>query len=216
MKKYFFFKNTTIYILMICILLFACNKSKINSPNKIAKKLDYNVNISLVPNDTIFFSDKNASYKNGLYYYNNKLFSGIIYKVQKGYNVKTYSSVLEGKLHGIYQSFFESGNPFEVRLYRNNLAIGKHYGYWEESGNLKFEYNYFDEKKEGIQKNWYKNGQPFKEYNYKNDNLDGMQKSWRLNGSLYRNFEVKNGRKYGLQKTKQCNSLEDEKFKQST
>ncbi|MEH6407117.1 MAG: hypothetical protein V7767_07540, partial [Leeuwenhoekiella sp.] len=78
------------------------------------------------------------------------------------------------------------------------------------SGNLKFEYNYYNQKKEGIQKSWYKTGEPFYVYNYKNDRQEGMQQAWRINGSLYRNFEARNGSRYGLQKSISCTELSNE------
>lgn len=201
-------------LLSICFILLinSCTESTGESTG-VMEALDYSIDTSGVPNDTIDFEDVRVSLVNGIYFFEDKTYSGILFKVLKGYNVKTYSSIFKGKLHGTYRSFFQNGKPYEVRQYKNNLAFGRHYGYWEETGHLKFEYNYYDQKKEGTQRNWYANGDPYYEYNYKDDKLDGLQRAWRTNGSLYRNFEVKNGIRYGLQKSAQCYELTAEEIK---
>jgi antitoxin component YwqK of YwqJK toxin-antitoxin module len=178
-----------------------------------SKNLDYNINIVNIPTDTISFNNSNLSFINGIYYLKNKTYSGTVYKELNGYKIKTYSTVFKGKLHGIYRSFHENGHPYEIRNYKDNISLGKQIGYWKNTGKLKFEYNYYYNKKEGIQKGWYSNGNIAYVYNYKNDKQEGFQQAWRYNGSLYRNFEVKNGIRYGLQKAKSCYQLEDEEFK---
>ncbi|MBK8500907.1 MAG: hypothetical protein IPL46_01155 [Saprospiraceae bacterium] len=172
---------------------------------------DYSTDTSAIPNDTLACTNLNLAYVNGGYLLDNEPYSGVVYKVLKGYDIGTYSSVLNGQLHGTYTSFFASGRPYEIRKYRNGLSVGKHIGYWENSGKLKFEYNYCNQKKEGIQKNWYSDGSLASTYSYHDDKLDGLQQAWRENGSLYRNFVVKDGIRYGLQKTKTCYELNDGK-----
>ena len=172
--------------------------------------LDYSINISGIPADTIASTAANVTFVNGRYLLNKKPYSGIVYKVLKGFNVATYSSVLHGQLHGTYRSFYASGKPYEVRQYRNGFSVGKQIGYWENTEHLKFEYNYYNQKKEGVQKNWYVDGQPAYTYYYKDDRLDGLQQAWRANGSLYRNFTVKDGVNYGLQRSKSCFEISED------
>lgn len=180
------------------------------APPPAAAGLDYAVDTTGIPADTIAFTHPGLTYSNGEYFFENKLYSGMVYKVLKGYSIATYSSVLNGRLHGTYRSFYASGKPYEIRQYRKGLSVGKHLGYWEDSGNLKFEYHYYDQKKEGSQKSWYANGNLAYAYMYSNDQLEGLQQAWRENGSLYRNFVVKNGISYGLQKSKSCYEVIDE------
>ena len=176
---------------------------------------DYSIDTTNIPNDTVNLTDKGVSYENGLYFLNGQKYSGILIQKLKGYNIKTYSSILNGMRHGTYKSFYEDGKPYEIRQYKNNFSVGKQYGYWE-NGQIRFEYNYYNEKKEGIQKNWYADGKPYYVYNYKNDKLEGLQQAWRENGTLFRNFEVKNGKNYGLQLSKTCFEVSDEKVKGHT
>jgi len=204
-------KNTPLNIWItsiICLLLMnSCIElqSEVETVQETADELlDYSISTRGIPADTMSLTDPRLTYINGRYLLNNKPYSGIVYKVLKGFDIATYSSVLNGKLHGTYRSFYASGKPYEVRQYRNGLSVGKQIGYWEKTGNLKFEYNYHNQKKEGTQKNWYSDGSPAYTYTYKDDKLDGQQQAWRENGSLYRNFTVKEGIRYGLQRSKTC------------
>tara|TARA_R110000868_G_scaffold97396_3_gene267793 strand:+ start:63149 stop:63724 length:576 start_codon:yes stop_codon:yes gene_type:complete len=175
--------------------------------------INYEIDTSGIPKDTIDFNAPGLTYKNGRYYLSGEKYSGIVHKKQIGFNIVTYSSVYKGMLHGTYRSYYSNGKVFERRMYKNNLSLGKQVGYWEETGNLKFEYNYYNDKKEGEQKSWYANGALAYSYHYKDDKQEGLQQAWRQNGSLYRNFEVHNGIRYGLQKTTTCYELEAEEIK---
>ncbi len=159
--------------------------------------------------DTVAYTDARLAYTNGTYLYDSEAFSGVVHQVLEGFDIQTYSTVLEGRLHGAYRSYYASGQPYEVRTYRNGLATGTHTGYWEGSGNRKFEYHYQEQKKEGTHRTWYANGDPAEAYTYHDDRLDGLQQAWRDNGSLYRNFVVKDGTRYGLQKSKTCYEVSD-------
>ncbi|WP_461104305.1 toxin-antitoxin system YwqK family antitoxin [Spirosoma koreense] len=150
---------------------------------------------------------------NGLYFLGNQTYSGIIKDDYHNGTVKSYASIYQGMLHGRYKSFYESGNPSEVRLYKNNLSTGRHYGFWPEKGVLKFDYTYYEEKREGKQRRWYRSGQPYIFANYVDDHEEGLQQGWRENGKLYLNYVAKEGYTYGLQKTALCYSLRDQKIK---
>ena len=203
--------NKWIVGLIYLLLMNGCTTPHPSEPKSTEKVLDYSIDISKIPIDTIAITDANVTYVNGRYLLNKKPYSGIVYKVLKGFNVATYNSVLNGKLHGTYRSFYASGKPYEIRQYRNGLSVGKHIGYWESTGKLKFEYHYHNQKKEGAQKNWYSDGSPAYAYHYKDDRLDGLQQAWRENRSLYRNFTVKDGINYGLQRSKTCFEVSDGK-----
>ena len=207
------YSSTCIIVFTYMIFIISGCSENIPKTNGVINTFDYSIDTSAIPKDTIDFNDPRVTFVNGSYFFEDKEYSGIVFKILKGYDLRTYSSVLNGNLHGTYRSFFASGKPYEVRQYKNNVAIGRHYGYWEETGNLKFEYHYYNQKKEGSQKNWYADGKPYYHYNYKDDHLDGPQKAWRSNGSLYRNFVVKDGIRYGLQKSAQCYEVSDEEIK---
>ncbi|WP_236972974.1 toxin-antitoxin system YwqK family antitoxin [Membranihabitans marinus] len=176
---------------------------------------DYSIDTTMIPADTIVMTDVDVELVNGKYYYKEKLFSGILYKEMSRDGVRSYSSVYHGMLHGTYRSYYPSGRRYEVRQYKDNLATGKHRAYWEETGELKFEYQYYEEKREGMQRKWHPSGRPFIFSNYVNDKEQGLQQAWRENGKLYSNYEVVDGQRYGLQKTVMCYELINEEVQQS-
>lgn len=198
-------------LMVLCLSLMLACEPYTPLPEAVAV-LDISIDTSAVPRDTLNYDEAEMQLINGKYLVNEKPFSGIVHRTLKGYPIETYSSVLDGSLHGTYRSFYASGKPYEVRTYREGLSVGRHFAYWEESGHLKFEYNYYNQKKEGAQKSWYSNGSLAYSYFYQDDHLEGLQQAWRKNGSLYRNFEVKNGARYGLQKAKSCYELSDEEL----
>jgi antitoxin component YwqK of YwqJK toxin-antitoxin module len=199
----------------MCILatLSSCGKKQVKQPTALK---DYFVDTTLISHDTVFSSDKKLSLVNGLYLYANNTFTGIVVEMYDNGVVKKQLSVYKGMLHGRYKSFFENGMPWEVRMYKNNLSTGTHIAFWPETGNQKFEYNYYEEKMEGSQKKWYPTGKPFLALHYTNDHEDGLQQGWRENGKLFLNYVAKDGFRYGLQKAALCYSLRDGKINSDT
>ena len=78
---------------------------------------------------------------------------------------------------------------------------------------MKFDFSYFNDKREGIQKQWHESGSNYYALNYTNDQENGMQKAWRENGKPPINYEVKDGQRYGLQKPALCYTLKDQEIK---
>lgn len=189
----------------------SCHNASTNTPLRVK---DYTIDTSGIPPDTIVVgSDQRLALINGVYWLGNQKYSGILKELYPNGTTKTYASIFQGMLHGLYKSFYENGHPYEVRLYRNNLSTGRHYGYWPEGGILKFDYTYFEEKREGLQKRWYKNGKPYLFTNYTDDHEDGLQRGWRENGKLYLNYVAKDGHRYGLQQSALCYTLIKQKIK---
>lgn len=193
------------------LLFFGCNHPS-DQPKESLVVKKFFVDTSGIPKDTVSFADKQLQLVNGIYQYKDKMFSGFISEVYPNGKLKKHFSVYQGMMHGTYRSFYEDGKPWEIRTYKNNLSTGKHYGFWAESGKSHFEYNYYEEKMEGLQKKWYKSGKPFLALNYVNDREEGLQQGWRENGKLYLNYVAKDGFRYGLQKTALCYSLRDGKI----
>jgi len=202
-----------ILLAAICFVV-AASSCEINKkkPETVASIKDYSIDTALIPRDTVYASDKNLSLVNGLYWYGNNTYSGVVVELYPNGKIKKQISVYKGMLHGTYRSFFENSKPWEIRAYKNNLCTGKCITYWEESGKPKFEYHYYEEKMEGLQRKWYVSGKPYSSLNYANDHEDGLQQGWRENGKLFLNYEVKDGFRYGLQKAVLCYSLRDEKI----
>ncbi|GAA3514003.1 hypothetical protein GCM10022393_29830 [Aquimarina addita] len=207
--------------IIFCVLttFYSCNnvnnetstiKENINIKTPSEQKFDYSIDISKIPKDTITASDHDFSIKNGLFYFKNQQFSGILKKYHPRVKMTAYISVHKGKRHGAYHSFYDNGNIFETKQYKYNRVTGKHNIYWK-SGILKSDYWYHDGKMEGTQKKWYADGSPFSVFNYKNGKREGIQKAWRASGKLHINNEIKNGKTYGLNRASLCYNVKKQK-----
>ncbi len=90
---------------------------------------------TLVPKDTVL-SDR-LKLDNGIYYLNNKAFSGYRKEVYENGKPGLIGSYLNGMQHGTTLTFFNNGKLKDKREYKLNKSFGKHVGYWE-NGNQKF------------------------------------------------------------------------------
>ena len=199
---------TKIILFICCITLLGCNKSTDKTANEIFEKVD----VSQVPNITIFKNDTALKLLNGVYYVGGLPFSGFIKEVYSKGSLKSFASYYQGLQDGVTKTFFENGKTRDERSYKNGLADGRHFGFWD-NGNLKFDFAYINDKRQGLQRQWYEQGNPYYALNFTNDQENGMQRAWRENGKLYINYEVKDGERYGLQKSNLCYTLKNEKLK---
>ncbi len=199
---------TKILFLVMCFFAIACSKSKKEKAVIFFEKID----LSQIPNDTIFENNKMLKLENGIYYFDNKPFSGYIRSTYSSNALKSLAAYFKGNQHGTAKAFYPNGKLKTQRNYKNGLAYGRHWGYWE-NGNKKFDFTYFDDRREGLQKQWYESGNQYSELRFANDKENGLQKAWRENGKAYINYEVKEGVRYGLQKSALCYTLRNEKIK---
>lgn len=140
---------------------------------------------------------KNAFQRNGFWYdeYNN-LISG---------KVKFDSSLIRGEynvINGLENGPFVNyrGNTVEIEgTYKDGKLDGLYKSYYE-NGNLKREENYKDGELDGIAKWYHENGNIGEEKNYKNGKLDGGWKIYYENGNLKREGIVNNGKDIGIVK----------------
>jgi len=92
---------------------------------------------------------------------------------------------------GVVRDRYEDGQlKFEYN-YKDGKKDGLHRG-WYEDGQLKFEDNYKDGKKDGLCRVWYENGQLRLEWNYKDGKEDGLHRLWYEDGQLFE-WNYKNG-----------------------
>jgi hypothetical protein len=206
------FFSISIACYLLTLVVSSCNYHSPEQQHKVV--LNYTIDTLGIPNDTVLITNRSIKIVNGIYFFNTQRFSGIVKELYANGVVKNYRSLYGGMLHGRYKSFYENGNCYENRLYKNNLSTGKHFAYWPDGITLKFEYNYYEERREGLQKKWYPSGKPFIFSNYNNDHEDGLQQGWRPNGKLYLNYVVKDGYVYGLQQSALCYTLINQELKE--
>jgi antitoxin component YwqK of YwqJK toxin-antitoxin module len=204
-KERLHFKQITFTAIICCFI--SCTNTK--KEGEITSS-SFFVDTSFIPKDTVL-SDK-LTLDNGVYYLNNKPFSGYRKELYTNNKESFVGSYLNGMQHGTTLTYFKNGKLRDSRAYKLNKSFGKHVGYWE-NGNQKFEFYYLNDKREGLNKQWYVTGKPYAFLHFKNDMEDGMQQAWRENGKPYINYEAKDGFRYGLQKSGLCYTLADEKLK---
>ena len=193
------------------ILFFiSCNNNKANE--EVINTSSFFVDTTLIPHDTVSSTAVNLKLNNGLYYFDNKTYSGFIKENYENGRIKKITACLKGMQHGRSVSFYPDEKSCDSRMYKENKSFGKHFGYWE-NGNMKFEFYYLNDKREGSNKQWYHSGQPYAFLNFKEDKENGTQQAWRENGKLYMNYEAKDGFRYGLQKAGLCYTLYNQKIK---
>jgi antitoxin component YwqK of YwqJK toxin-antitoxin module len=200
-------------VFLIPLLFFACNNSPKKEPKKSTEQVSLLVDTSMIPNDTVKVSNKNLVLDNGVYLLNKVAFTGYIEELHENSSkTKSVGSYLNGKQEGETKTYFLDGSLRDNRSYKEGRAYGRHIGNWE-NGNPKFDFVYINDKREGLQKQWYESGAKYAFLTFKDDTEDGMQKAWRENGKPYINYEARNGFRYGLQKAALCYTLRDGKLK---
>lgn len=179
---------------MLCLCLFSC-KSKEKA--------------SLI----LFEENKQLQISNGILYYNDAPFKGLITSFDEINQTKNKTNYLHGLKDGEQRKLFMNDSVAEIRFYKEGIKVGIHKSWWE-NGQQKFEYP-FNKKGayDGAIKEWYRNGQLVKAFNYVNGKEDGSQKMWLSNGNIRANYTVINDERFGLIGLKKCYSVKinDEK-----
>lgn len=165
----------------------------------LAAACEFNPDIKTV--DTL---NENLKLENGILYYHNSRFEGILSsQYETGENL-TRIEYKDGKKHGRELRWYKNADTLVERFYVEGYKTGVHKSWWP-NGNLKFEFH-FNEKGEhhGVMKEWYESGQPLKVFNFENGKEQGSQKLWKPDGSIKANYEVINGERFGLIGLKKC------------
>lgn len=97
----------------------------------------------------------------------------------------------------IIRKWFDNGQLQYECEYKNGKKEGL-YKSWHYNGKLRVECEYKNDVLEGPYKIWHENGQLYEEGECKNDEKEGLWKEWRENGQLYQECEYKNGKEVGL------------------
>lgn len=156
---------------------------------------------------TVNRNDSLFSTINGLTYYKEKLFIGVLSEKFEDGKERSITEYLNGAKNGKELIWYYSGQLYSVRFYKNGFKDSVHTGYWP-NGNKKFEYCFSDGNYDGFFKEWYEDGNISVWFNYKNGKENGSQKGWRDNGELFINYVVKNGKIYGAVKSRLCYSVQ--------
>ena len=97
----------------------------------------------------------------------------------------------------VKEGYYGNGNLIGEWNYKDDKREGIHKTYYE-NGNLASEFNYKDGKLEGISKVYYENGKLQIEWNYKDGKLEGISKDYYENGKLYAEWNYKDDKREGI------------------
>ncbi len=163
----------------------------INIPNRIADKEDANLHII-----------------NGVYYYGQQLFSGIIKDVYENGKTHHETSYYNGREEAWSFMYYADGTMAEKRYYHQGEKDSVHTGWWP-NGKLRFEYHFSKGMYNGDYKEWYNSGQAYKHIHYASG-VDDWGKGWRENGRLFMNYTMVQGRRYGIVNSNLCYTVKNE------
>jgi len=195
------FNKKTVLIVAITALLIGCNTAEKRSASEPSQHLGLSVTVHA---DAVDFDQQN-----GMVYYQNKPFTGIVITKYANDSLATSIDIVDGKREGHYQKWFPDGKLSYQASYSKGKQEGTAYSWWR-NGHLRSESNFIKGVPNGTQFQYYKSGAMFKRLQLVNGKEEGMQQSWRENGKIYNNYEAKNGRIFGLKRSKLCYTLDDE------
>ena len=99
----------------------------------------------------------------------------------------------EGKINGVFKSFYQSGKLKSKIDYLKSKREGSHKVYYE-NGKINYEANMQNGKKNGQAKEWYSNGQLRFDIAFNNNMANGMVKIYKEDGSIESVSEYRDGK----------------------
>ncbi len=199
MKKYFF-------IIVIIFCLTGCDHI---THQEIHATVSTGKIQPVIPNVIVLSTDSALHLINGIWFYQQKFFSGTIKTYFPSGQLKAQQSFYNGKDEGLLTTYYENGNKDSRRFYHDGEKDSINEGWWI-NGNRRFEYHFHNGIYEGDFKEWYASGKPLKHIIY-HDGKEQSGKGWRENGKVYMSFVTRDGRLYGLVNPNLCYSLKNER-----
>lgn len=159
---------------------------------------------SVTETNIVEASDENLKLENGVLFYKQKPFSGVLLENFTSEIIKSRTEYLNGKKHGNEQHWYANGSQLSERSYAGGFKVGVHKSWWS-SGDLKFEYHFNNNGEfHGNVKEWFESGKVFRDFNYDSGKEVGLQRMWKIDGRIKANYEVVNGERFGLIGLKKC------------
>ncbi len=181
------------------VLVFGCNPVPVPSPAVITMRIN--------ATDPAFIN------LNGIIHYRQQPFIGVVYALYPGTtDTSDIAGYLNGREHGSWKKFYETGRLKELRTFANGKKTGTLSTWWP-NGNKQLYYQFSNDEYNGTCREWNEKGSLVKEMNYESGHEAGAQKSWYDNGTTRSNYIIRNGRRYGLLGTKNCINVSDSIFK---
>jgi antitoxin component YwqK of YwqJK toxin-antitoxin module len=187
--------NKNLFLPLLYIFLFSCQNKKAEGIEQ--THVDTKKTI-------IEFADSSISNRQGVLFYHEKPFTGIVIDKYPNNQLIMMNVFLNGLLEGKQEKWYSDGSKMEVRFYKENRKSGEHHGWWE-NGQMKFEYFIENDIPIKTHREWYQNGQLYSLSNYNQEGQpEGEQKMWYETGQIKSNYVIKDGRRFGFLGAKGC------------
>jgi hypothetical protein len=193
------------FIIAILYGLTGCDQNAHHKLTAVSEETDRPV----IPGVTINSADTALHLINGIWFYQQQLFSGTIETYFPTGKLKAQQSFYQGKEEGLLSTWYENGSKDSRRFYHNGEKDSINQGWWI-NGYPRFEYHFTNGIYGGDFKEWYVSGKPLKHLIYHNGK-EQSGKGWRENGKVYMSFVMRDGRLYGLINPNLCYSLKNER-----
>jgi len=191
-----------LFFFSLAFLTYGCTTKTKKSLQTINIELNIK-NVEVLKNSLVLDGNK------GIWYYNNKPYSGYSVKYHKNDTLMERIGFYKGKKQGVAKSWFRNGVLRMESHYEQNKLVGSYKAWWNNKV-LALESHYESGKLQGVQKRWHYTGVLAKKRNLEQGKENGMQQAWLKNGKMYVNYEAKNGRIFGMRRANSCYQLENE------
>ena len=138
-------------------------------------------------------SSKQMERKNGIWYYNNEIYSGKFIDYYYSGKIEGEGILKNGKIEGLRKMYFQNGNISLERNYINSLPDGLDKGYYENSV-LKQKGLFVAGNEEGAWESYFPNGQVKLQNNYKNGEVFGTVIKYYSTGKIKEKVFIQNGK----------------------
>jgi hypothetical protein len=171
-------------------------------------KSEYDTNINIVCGKGIhFFIDRQMAYNYNRKILEQKWDTPNLYKTYyDNGQLKEIIEYIHDQTYGYIKQYiykwFKNGVKYLIQSYQQGLKNGV-FTEWHENGKLKYECNFINDSKDGLERIHYYNGQRKLYISYSNGTMNGKCNSWHMNGKIdiecnfYRGILCNNFKKWG-------------------
>ncbi|QBN17536.1 hypothetical protein E1750_01555 [Flavobacterium nackdongense] len=138
-------------------------------------------------------SSKQMERKNGIWYYNNDIYSGKFIDYYYSGKIQGEGILKNGKIEGLRKMYFQNGNISLERHYTDAIPNGLEKEYFED-GTLKQKGELINGKEDGIWETYFPNGQIKLQSNYKVGNAIDFITKFYSNGKIKEKVTIKDGK----------------------
>lgn len=156
-------------------------------------------------NSQIEASDPNLQQSKGKFYYEGKLFQGVVVEKYDDGVLHSRTPYVAGLSQGKAETWFPNGQQATERFYDRGKKVGEHRG-WYASAQPRFYYQFSQGLHHGQFWEWHEKGDIYQYAEFDQGKEVGRQ-IWRESGKIYANYVMENKTLMGLLGGKLCRQV---------